>query len=260
MIDNNSGLLAIDLGNTNLTIGLFRNSKLTEHWRLSTDHKRMQDEYGLQFLGLLNNKEITPTHFSGIILSSVVPPLTERVVQACEAYLGQSPIIVSSDLKLNVKILYDDPMAVGADRIADAVATKALFSNPACVIDFGTATTFNAINKANEYLGGAILPGIGLSAEMLFERTAKLTSVELCAPPSVIGTNTRHAIQSGLIFGYVALVEGMVTRFKQELGDETIVIATGGHVHRISSYTNVIDHIKPWLTLEGLRIIWEMNR
>ena len=260
MTGKNSDLLAIDLGNTNLTIGLFQGSELTEHWRLSTDHKRMQDEYGLQFLGLLENKGISPTVFSGIVLSSVVPPLTERVVQACEEYLGKTPIIISSDLKLNVKIRYDDPTAVGADRIADAVATRALFSCPACVIDFGTATTFNAINKANEYLGGAILPGIGLSAEALFERTAKLTSVELSAPPSIIGTNTRHAMQSGLIYGYVALVEGMVMRFKQELGDETVVIATGGHVHRISSYTNVIDHIEPWLTLEGLRIIWEMNR
>ena len=260
MTGKKSGLLAIDLGNTNLTIGLFQGSELTEHWRLSTDHKRMKDEYGLQFLGLLENRGVSPTDFSGVILSSVVPPLTERVVQACEAYLGQKPIIISSDLKLNVKIRYDDPTAVGADRIADAVAATTFFSSPACVIDFGTATTFNAINKANEYLGGAILPGIGLAAEVLFERTAKLPSVELSAPPSIIGTNTRHAMQSGLIFGYVALVEGMVIRFKQELGDETIVIATGGHVHRISSYTNVIDHIKPWLTLEGLRIIWEMNR
>jgi type III pantothenate kinase len=233
MIEKKSGLLAIDLGNTNLTIGLFQSSKLTEHWRLSTDHKRMQDEYGLQFLGLLDNRGISPTDFSGIVLSSVVPPLTERVVKACEAYLGQKP---------------------------NAVATRALFSSPACVIDFGTATTFNAISKADEYLGGAILPGIGLSAEVLFERTAKLTSVELSAPPSIIGTNTRHAMQSGLIYGYVALVEGMVMRFKQELGDETVVIATGGHVHRISSHTNIIDHVKPWLTLEGLRIIWEMNR
>ena len=260
MTGKKSDLLAIDLGNTNLTIGLFQGSELTEHWRLSTDHKRMQDEYGLQFLGLLNNRGVSPTDFSGVVLSSVVPPLTERVIQACEAYLGQKPIIINSDLKLNVKIRYDDPTAVGADRIADAVAATALFTSPVCVIDFGTATTFNAINKADEYLGGAILPGIGLAAEVLFERTAKLPSVELSAPPSIIGTNTRHAMQSGLIFGYVALVEGMVIRFKQELGDETIVIATGGHVHRISSYINVIDHIKPWLTLEGLRIIWEMNR
>ena len=260
MVNQKSNLLAIDLGNTNLAIGLFQTGDLREHWRLSTDHKRMQDEYGLQFLSLLNNKGISSDDFSGIVLSSVVPPLTEKVVQACEKYLGHQPVIVHSGLNLNVKIAYDDPSAVGADRIADAVATCTLFSCPACVIDFGTATTFNAINKNNEYLGGAILPGIGLSAEALFERTAKLPSIELSAPPSVIGTNTRHAMQSGLIYGYVALVEGMVTRFKQILGEKTTVIATGGHVHLISDHTKVIDHIEPWLTLEGLRIIWEMNR
>jgi type III pantothenate kinase len=152
MVGKKSDLLAIDLGNTNLTIGLFQGSKLIEHWRLSTDHRRMQDEYGLQFLGLLENKGIAPTDFSGIVLSSVVPPLTERLVQACDIYLGRTPVIISSDLKLNIKIRYDDPSTVGADRIADAVATKALFSSPACVIDFGTATTFNAINKSDEYL------------------------------------------------------------------------------------------------------------
>lgn len=260
MSNNKSNLLAIDIGNTNLTVGFFQNSKLKGHWRLSTDHKRMQDEYGLQFLGLLNNTGIAATDFSGIVLSSVVPPLTEKVIQACEKYLGHIPMVIHSDLKLNVRIGYDDPSAVGADRIADAVAASTLFSIPACVIDFGTATTFNAINKDGEYLGGAILPGIGLSAEALFERTAKLPSIELSAPPSVIGTNTRHAMQSGLIYGYVALVEGMVVKFKDVLGDKTSVIATGGHVHLVSSHTNVIDHIEPWLTLDGLRIIWEMNR
>jgi type III pantothenate kinase len=253
-------LLAIDIGNTNLAIGFFQNGKLTEHWRLSTDHKRMQDEYGLQFLGVLDHAGIDTASISGLVISSVVPPLTDKVAQACTKYLGLSPLIVQSDLKLNVKIGYDDPGAVGADRIADAVAASALFSLPACVIDFGTATTFNAIDKNGLYLGGAILPGIGLSAEALFERTAKLPSIELAAPPSVIGTNTRHAMQSGLIYGYVALVEGMVTKFKEILGKNTIVIATGGHVHLICQHTDVIAHIEPWLTLDGLRIIWEMNR
>ncbi|MCD6356370.1 MAG: type III pantothenate kinase, partial [Anaerolineaceae bacterium] len=215
---------------------------------------------GIQFLSLLENKGVSVSNISDVVLSSVVPPLTERVVQACELYIGKTPLTINPDLKMNIKICYDDPTAVGADRIADAVAVKSIFSTPACVIDFGTATTFNAINKDNEYLGGAILPGIGLAAEALFQRTAKLTTVELTAPPNIIGTNTRHAIQSGLIFGYVALVEGMVGRFKAELGEKTIVVATGGHVHRISKLTNVIDHIEPWLTLNGLRIIWEMNR
>ena len=253
-------LLAIDIGNTNLAIGFFQNGKLKFHWRFSTDHKRMQDEYGLQFLGVLNHAGIEIKDISGIVFSSVVPPLTGKVVQACEKYLSHPPLIVHSDLKLNINIDYDDPSAVGADRIADAVAASTLFSTPACVIDFGTATTFNAINNNGVYLGGAILPGIGLSAEALFERTAKLPSIELAAPPSVIGTNTRHAMQSGLIYGYVALVEGMVAKFKDILGEYTSVIATGGHVHLVCKHTDVIDHIEPWLTLDGLRIIWEMNR
>lgn len=259
-MNNTQTILTIDVGNTNLALGLFRGQTLHKHWRLSTSHERMGDEFGIQFSQIFEHENIPPASFNGIVVSSVVPPLTERVAYACQQYLGQDPLLVSSNLKLNVTIGYDDPTAVGADRIADAVAAKALFSIPACVIDFGTATTFNAINAESEYMGGAILAGIGLSAQALFQRTAKLTTVELKAPPSIIGRNTTHAIQSGLIYGYVALVEGMVARFKEELGQETKIIATGGHVNRISSLTTAIDRVKPWLTLEGLRIIWEMNR
>jgi type III pantothenate kinase len=259
-MNNTQTILAIDVGNTNLALGLFSGETLQKHWRLSTSHERMGDEFGIQFSQICEHENIPPASFNGIVVSSVVPPLTERVVYACQQYLGQDPLLVSSNLKLNVTIGYDDPTAVGADRIADAVAAKALFSIPACVIDFGTATTFNAINAESEYMGGAILAGIGLSAQALFQRTAKLTTVELKAPPSIIGRNTTHAIQSGLIYGYVALVEGMVARFKEELGQETKIIATGGHVNRISSLTTAIDRVEPWLTLEGLRIIWEMNR
>ncbi len=259
-MNKNKRILTIDLGNTNVALGLFNGETLNAHWRLSTDHGRMGDEFGIQFSEILEKKAIDPKEIHGIVLSSVVPPLTERIVFACENYLYATPLVVSADLKLNVTIGYDDPYAVGADRIADAVAAKSKFPFPACVIDFGTATTFNAINKDGVYLGGAIMPGIGLSANALFQRTAQLTEVELKAPPSIIGRNTRHAIQSGLIYGYVALVEGMVARFKQELGDNMIVLATGGHVRRISGQTNVIDHVEPWLTLDGLRIIWNMNR
>jgi len=257
---NKENILAIDLGNTNLTLGLFQGETLQKHWRLSTSHERMGDEFGIQFSQIFMHERIQTTSFNGIVLSSVVPPLTERVIYACQQYLGQAPLVVSANLELNVNIGYDDPNAVGADRIADAVAAKALFTIPACVIDFGTATTFNAVNARGEYLGGAILPGIGLSAQALFQHTSKLTMVELKAPPSIIGRNTTHAIQSGLIYGYVALVEGMVKRFKAELGQETKIIATGGHVQRISSLTDAIDQVDPWLTLKGLRIIWEMNR
>lgn len=259
-MNNNKTILAIDVGNTNVALGLFEGDTLKKHWRLSTSHDRMGDEFGVQFTQIFEHHGIQTRAIDGIVLSSVVPLLTERVAYACEQYINQKPLIVSANLKLNVTIRYDDPTAVGADRIADAVAARALYSMPACVIDFGTATTFNAINAESEYMGGAILPGIGLSAQALFERTAKLTTVELKEPPSVIGRNTTHAMQSGLIYGYVALVEGMVARFKQELGEETKVIATGGHVHRISNLTKAIDVVSPWLTLDGLRIIWELNR
>ena len=255
-----SNLLVIDLGNTNLTIGFFQSEKLKEHWRLSTDHKRTGDEFGVQFLSLLENKGLSVNEIDGIALSSVVPMLTEQVMNACVTYLGKNPLIIDSELKLNVTIGYDDPSAVGTDRIADAVASKAFFGSPACVIDFGTATTFNAIDNSDVYLGGAILPGIGLAAESLYKKAAKLTPVELIPPPSIIGRNTRHAIQSGLINGYVVLIEGMVKRFKKALGKNTIVVATGGHSFRFMGLTEAIDHIDPWLTLNGLRIIWELNR
>jgi type III pantothenate kinase len=253
-------LLVIDLGNTTLTLGVFDQKNLKYHWRLTTDRNRTEDEYGLQMLGLLDTCGMHLTTIKGIVLSSVVPPLTEWVVRACQDYLKIDPLIISTDLKLNIKVLYDDPSAVGADRLADAVAVQSKFGGPACAIDFGTATTFNALTDQAEYLGGAILPGITTAAEALVTRTAKLPPIELKAPPSVIGRNTVHAMQAGLIYGYVALVEGMVQRFKGELGENMKVIATGGHVQKIAEHTKVIDHVDPWLTLEGLRLIWEMNQ
>ncbi|MDK2982107.1 MAG: type pantothenate kinase [Chloroflexota bacterium] len=253
-------LLTIDLGNTNLTIGLYQGETLKAHWRLATDHQRMPDEYGLQLHSLLHTCDCPEEELEGIVLSSVVPPLTERVRQACEDHLHLEPLTVTSDLKLNVKILYDKPEAVGADRIADAVAVTEHFGGPACIIDFGTATTFNALTAQAEYLGGAILPGIGTAADALISRTAKLPAVELVAPPSVIGSNTQHAMQAGLIYGYVAMVEGLVSRFRDTLGKGMRVIATGGHVSKIADHTSAIEIVEPWLTLDGLRLIWNMNR
>ena len=253
-------LLTIDIGNTNLTLGLYEGTKLGGRWRLATDHERMPDEYGLQILGLLQHGGCAPTQLDGICLSSVVPPLTSRVVQACQQYLHQSPLVVSSEVKTGVTILYEDPKTVGADRIADAVAVHFLFGGPACVVDFGTATTFNAITADGSYLGGAIAAGIGIATDALFQRAAKLPRVDLNPPPSVIGRNTVHALQSGLLYGYVAMVEGMVSRFRQELGPDMKVIATGGNSERIAKHTAAIQTIAPWLTLDGLRIIWELNQ
>lgn len=253
-------LLTIDIGNTNLTLGLYEGETLGAHWRLATDHNRMPDEYGLQFLGVLQNAGKTLNDITGISLASVVPPLTGRVIQACREYLKQEPLVVDAGVKTGIKVRYEDPKAVGADRICDAVAVMKLYGGPACVVDFGTATTFNEVTKDGEYLGGAITAGINLAAEALFTRAAKLPRIDLQVPPSVIGRNTTHAMQSGLLFGYVSMVEGMVARFRAELGNDMKVIATGGLAEVVAKETKVINVISPWLTLEGLRFIWELNR
>jgi type III pantothenate kinase len=252
-------LLTIDVGNTNLTLGLYEADQLGAHWRLATDHNRMPDEYGLQFLGLLQNAGKTLKDIHGISLASVVPPLTGRVIQACREYLKQEPLVVDTGVKTGIKVRYEDPKAVGADRICDAVAVLKFYGGPACVVDFGTATTFNAITKDGEYLGGAITAGVNLAAEALFTHAAKLARIDLQRPPSVIGRNTVHAMQSGLLFGYVSMVEGMVGRFRSELGSDMKVIATGGMAEIIAKETQVVNHIAPWLTLDGLRLIWELN-
>ena len=253
-------LLTIDIGNTNLTLGLYNGDALGRHFRLATDHARMPDEYGLQFLGLLQNAGRTVADLTGVVLASVVPNLTTRVVQACQEYLQQEPLVVDAGVKTGIRIRYEDPRAVGADRVADAVAVINLYGGPACVIDFGTATTFNAVTKEGDYLGGAITAGVNLATEALFTHAAKLQRIDLQRPPSVIGRNTVHAMQSGLLFGYVSMVEGMVARFRSELGSDMKVIATGGLAEVVAKETDVIDIISPWLTLDGLRIIWELNQ
>ncbi len=253
-------LLTIDIGNTNLTLGLYEGETPGPRWRLATDHARMPDEYGLQFLGLLSHVDISPRDLHGICMASVVPTLTARVAEACQRYLSQSPLIVDAGVKTGVRIRYDPPQAVGADRVCDAAAVHYLYGGPACVVDFGTATTFNAVAENGDYLGGAIAPGLNVAADALFARAAKLTRVDIARPPSAIGRNTPHAIQSGLLFGYVGLVEGMVARFREELGPGMKVIATGGLSEIVAKETPVIEHIAPWLTLDGLRIIWELNQ
>ena len=252
-------LLTIDIGNTNITLGLYNGKELRSAWRLSTDHQRMPDEYGLQLLGLLQHAGFSIDQVHGICLASVVPPLTGRILKACDRYLHTETLVIDSDIESGINILYDDPKAVGADRIVDAVAVMKLYGGPACVVDFGTATTFDAITASGDYLGGAISPGMGVAAEALFHHTAKLPRVDVQRPPNVVGRNTVNAIQSGLFFGYVALVEGMVARFRTELGSQMKVIATGGLAESIASETKVIDILAPWLTLDGLRILWEMN-
>jgi type III pantothenate kinase len=253
-------LLCIDIGNTNITLGLYEAQTLGPRWRLATDHERMPDEFLLQLLGLVSHAGFSRQNVHGAAIASVVPPLTGKWVEVCRKGLGCDPLVVDDTIQTGVRILYEPPDAVGADRIVDAVAAYRLYGGPACIVDFGTATTFDAISAKGDYLGGAIAPGIGIAAQALFQRTAKLPRVELARPPAAIGRNTAHSMQSGLLFGYVGLVEGMVTRFRQELGPETQVIGTGGLAELIARETDVIQEVAPWLTLDGLRMVYEMNQ
>jgi type III pantothenate kinase len=254
-----SMLLCIDIGNTNITLGLYQESKLGPCWRLATNHDRMPDEFGIQLMGLLNNKKIKPRNIRNAVLASVVPPLTDRWIQVCQIYLDCIPMVIDSDVTTGVNILIDKPFEVGADRIVDAAAAYQLYGGPACIVDFGTATTFDAISVKGDYIGGAIAPGIGIAADALVQRTAKLPKVELKIPPSPIGRNTVQAMQSGLMYGYISLVEGMVARFQKVLGPDMKVIATGGLAELIAKETEVIKIVAPWLTIEGLRMLFEMN-
>ena len=253
-------LLCIDIGNTNITLGLYQGETLGPRWRLATDHDRMPDEFALQILGLLQMAGLSPTDVDGAAVASVVPPLTGKWLDVCRTSLRCEPLVVDAGVRTGVRVRYDDPKAVGADRVVDAVAAFRLYGGPAIVVDFGTATTFDAISADGDYLGGAIAPGISIAAEALFSRAAKLTRVEITRPPSAIGRNTTHSIQSGLLFGNVGLVEGMVERFRRELGGQAKVIGTGGLAELIARETPVIEILAPWLTLDGLRMIYEMNR
>lgn len=254
-------LLTIDIGNTNITFGVYDDAPvLQHHWRIKTDYGRLADEYGLTILGLMRHDGLKFDDIHGVAIASVVPPLTQVFVEMVERFVKQIPLLVDANIKTGVKILIDSPKDVGADRIVDAAAVYHLYGGPACVVDFGTATTFDAVSARGEYLGGAIAPGIGIAAEALFSRTSKLPRIDFVRPPQAIGKNTIEAMQSGLIFGYVGLVEGMVTRFRAELGSSMRVIGTGGLAETIARETDVIEVVNPWLTLEGLRLIWEMNR
>jgi type III pantothenate kinase len=253
-------LFCIDIGNTNIVMGLYQAEELATHWRIATDHQRMADEYAMLILSLFERAAQKPENVKGVILASVVPPLTSIFEKLSQRYFHQAPLVVGASVRTGIRIRYDAPHEVGADRIVNAVAVCHRYGAPACVVDFGTATTFDALSADGDYLGGAIAPGIGIAAEALFQRTAKLPRIDLLRPPAVIGKNTVQSMQSGILFGYVGLVEGIVARFRAELGPGMKVIATGGLASLIAEETDVIDAVDPWLTLEGLRLIWALNQ
>ncbi len=252
-------LLAIDVGNTNIVLGGYDGEHFVSSWRVNTDPARMPDEYAVLIDGLLHYVKRSLADVSAIVLCSVVPALTTTFEEMARHYCHVDPIVVGPGTRTGVKILYENPREVGADRIANAVAAFHLYGGPAIVIDFGTATTFDALSGDGEYLGGAIAPGLVISADALFQRAARLYRVELKRPKTAIGRNTGASVQAGLIYGYVGLIEGLIARFRQEMGPAR-VIATGGLSSIIANETSAIDVINPLLTLEGLHLIYEMNR
>ncbi len=253
-------LLALDIGNTNITIGVFDGEAICATWRIATDVGHLPDEYAVTILGLLRTEDIAIDAVTQAVMASVVPDLAPVFEQLCRRYFHVDPLIVNTGTRTGVRIVYDNPRDVGADRIVDVVAALHDYGPPPLIIvDFGTATVFDAVSADGDYLGGAIAPGIGISSEALFERAAKLYRVELDRPKTAIGKNTVAAIQSGTLYGYVGLIEGMVVRFKKELGGTARVIATGGWAERLAKETQIFDAVDENLTLTGLRLIHGMN-
>tara|TARA_B100001758_G_C18273860_1_gene537842 strand:- start:150 stop:932 length:783 start_codon:yes stop_codon:yes gene_type:complete len=253
-------LLAIDIGNTMVTIGVFDGTKLVTTMRTASDSNRLPDEYGLLLTNLLKLKGIEPSQITAICTCSVVPPLTATFEVVSKNFFHKEQFTITSGVKTGLPILYDSPRDVGSDRIVDAVAGVELYGAPLIIVDFGTATVFDAISNKREYVGGAIVPGVNISAEALFLNTSQLRRVELVAPDNPIGKNTTTALQSGLVFGYTDLVTGLVSRFKNELGENAKVIGTGGLSPIIAKHTDIFDHINLDLTLLGLNILYAMNR
>jgi type III pantothenate kinase len=252
-------LLAIDIGNTNITLGLLVDNKWQRQWRLRTVHDMTVDEYGVYLRTLLDgagaNNSVT-----NIVMSSVVPPLTSTFSSVCRQYLEVEPFIVTSETNTGIQVVTETPSEVGADRVVNAAAAHSLFPEDLIVVDMGTATTFDVVSAEGHLIGVAISPGLDLAASALSNRAAQLGYVALEAPPQAVGRNTVHAMQSGLVFGYVALIEGMVKRMSSEMSwDDYRVIGTGGHIEIIRPHTDIIDHYEPWLTLFGLQLIYQLN-
>jgi type III pantothenate kinase len=253
-------LLAIDVGNTNIVLGVFDGERLVADFRLRTEGHATGDELGLTMTGLLSLHDIAPRSVTGLVVSSVMPSLSRSIDELASRYFEVTPLIVGPGVRSGIRILVDDPRTVGADRIVNAIAAFRAYGGPAIVVDFGTATTFDAISPTGDYLGGAIAPGLLISLEALVDHAAKLNRIDPIAPPSVIGRTTTTAMQSGVVLGYVGLIEGIVARMRAELGAEAKVVATGGLAEVLAGQTQAIDVVDQRLTLDGLRLIWDLNQ
>jgi type III pantothenate kinase len=263
-------LLVLDVGNTNTVLGVFespigfesasKSSRLVAHWRVATIQTQTVDEYGVLFRNLFAMEHVQVDEIRGIVISSVVPPMDTTLREVCERYFHVRPLFIEPGVKTGMPVQYDNPAEVGADRIVNGVAAFEKYGGPCIVVDFGTATTFDAVSKKGEYIGGVITPGIGISAEALFERTARLPRVDIRKPTRIIGTNTVGSMQSGLYYGYLGLVDAILERMLPELGPDTKVIATGGLASLIGKDSRYISEVDDLLTLDGLRIIWDRNR
>ncbi len=253
-------LLCIDVGNSNIKFGLFRGDEYVASWRVSTNRAQLTDEYAMLLLNLFASQGIRAEEVSGCAISCVVPPLTPVMNELSQRYLHHTPVVVGPGVRTGVRIRTDHPAEVGSDRVANAAAAFHLYGGPAIAIAFGTASAFDAVSDTGDYLGGAIAPGLATGAEALFRFAAKLPQVELARPPHTIGKNTIHSMQSGLIFGYAGMVEGLVKRMSAEMGPSVRVIATGGLAELIAAETDVIEVVEPHLTLIGLKLIYDLNQ
>lgn len=253
-------LLAIDIGNTNINVGLFQGDELKATWRIATGVHRMADEYAVILLNLLRHRGVDAADVTKGAVSCVVPPLLTTFNELFQEYFNIKPLVVSPGIKTGIRIRYENPRELGGDRISNAAGALSLYSAPIIVVAMGTATAFDTISKEGDYLGGAVAPGLGIAAEALYTRTAALPRVELVRPRKAIGSNTPAAMQSGIIFGYAGLIDGIVTRIQKELGGKAMVVATGGYASIIAREAKVIDKVNPNLTLIGIKEIYAMNQ